>query len=59
MGRNDDNVKVIFPKMTSDMSGPLSPGDYCRVMITASNSECLKGHPVAVSSISQGVQVEV
>ncbi|XP_028854521.1 mitochondrial tRNA methylthiotransferase CDK5RAP1 isoform X2 [Denticeps clupeoides] len=48
-GRNDGNVKVIFPKQevpvqTSDKrTAPIKPGDYVLVKITSASSQSLRG----------------
>ncbi|KAM9248895.1 mitochondrial tRNA methylthiotransferase CDK5RAP1 isoform 1-T2 [Dugong dugon] len=49
-GRNDGNLKVIFPDTeTEDVSNPglrvrAQPGDYVLVKITSASSQSLKGH---------------
>ncbi|XP_006003204.1 CDK5 regulatory subunit-associated protein 1 [Latimeria chalumnae] len=56
-GRNDGNIKVIFPNMeiaTDQAQGTLSkiqPGEYVLVKITSVSSQSLKGIPLARSSL--------
>ncbi|XP_049801240.1 CDK5RAP1-like protein [Schistocerca nitens] len=56
-GRNDGNVKVIFPateipqsKMSSQRK-QVAPGDYVAVLIEEASSQVLKGHPLYHSSL--------
>lgn len=57
-GRNDGNVKVIFPKADLPVQpgkpqrDPVTPGDYVLVKITSANSQSLRGHPLVHSSVS-------
>ncbi|XP_030633498.1 mitochondrial tRNA methylthiotransferase CDK5RAP1 [Chanos chanos] len=57
-GRNDGNVKVIFPREnipvqpTQTRTAPVVPGDYVLVKITAANSQSLRGHALCHSSLS-------
>ncbi|XP_069099781.1 mitochondrial tRNA methylthiotransferase CDK5RAP1 [Pleurodeles waltl] len=55
-GRNDGNVKVIFPdrEVEDEHSGAASrakPGDYVLVKITGSSSQSLRGLPLQHSSL--------
>ncbi|XP_075217884.1 mitochondrial tRNA methylthiotransferase CDK5RAP1 isoform X1 [Lycorma delicatula] len=56
-GRNDGNVKVIFPSIDipvefqSKTTSVIKPGDYVSVKITGSSSQVLKGEPLYHSSI--------
>lgn len=56
-GRNDANIKVIFPNVEiangSSTKKGISPGDYVEVGINQSNSQVLKGNPICHSSIRQ------
>ncbi|GAA6090611.1 mitochondrial tRNA methylthiotransferase CDK5RAP1-like [Tachysurus ichikawai] len=57
-GRNDGNVKVIFPRkdLPSDPASintaPVKPGDYVLVKITSANSQCLRGHAFSHTSLN-------
>ncbi|KAG9353319.1 hypothetical protein JZ751_017896 [Albula glossodonta] len=48
-GRNDGNLKVIFP-ITHTFS--IRPGDYVLVKITSASSQSLRGHALCPSSLS-------
>lgn len=56
-GRNDGNVKVIFPKkdLPSDPTGantaPVKAGDYVLVKITSANSQSQRGHALSHTSL--------
>uniref|UniRef100_A0A6Q2Z0F4 CDK5 regulatory subunit associated protein 1 n=1 Tax=Esox lucius TaxID=8010 RepID=A0A6Q2Z0F4_ESOLU len=60
-GRNDGNVKVIFPRRegsghNTDMptdadAAPINPGDYVLVKITSANSQSLRGHALCHTSL--------
>lgn len=58
-GRNDNNVKVIFPKMhvvahpTSSVKKEIEPGDYVVVKIEECSSQVLKGIPLYITSLQQ------
>ncbi|KAG7318882.1 hypothetical protein KOW79_017356 [Hemibagrus wyckioides] len=57
-GRNDGNVKVIFPRkdLPSDPTGtntaPVKAGDYVLVKITSANSQSLRGHAFSHTSLN-------
>ncbi|KAB5537188.1 hypothetical protein PHYPO_G00115990 [Pangasianodon hypophthalmus] len=57
-GRNDGNVKVIFPRkdLPSDPTGtnpaPVNVGDYVLVKITSANSQSLRGHAFSHTSLT-------
>ncbi|XP_053529963.1 CDK5 regulatory subunit-associated protein 1 isoform X3 [Ictalurus punctatus] len=57
-GRNDGNVKVIFPRkdLPSDPTGtitaPVKAGDYVLVKITSANSQSLRGHAFSHTSLT-------
>ncbi|XP_073682046.1 mitochondrial tRNA methylthiotransferase CDK5RAP1 [Garra rufa] len=57
-GRNDGNVKVIFPKTDVPVQPEkpqmvaITPGDYVSVKITSANSQCLRGHALIHSSLN-------
>ncbi|XP_048026792.1 CDK5 regulatory subunit-associated protein 1 isoform X1 [Megalobrama amblycephala] len=57
-GRNDGNVKVIFPKTDLSVQPekpqmvPIKPGDYVLVKITSANSQSLRGHALIHSSLN-------
>ncbi|XP_077059011.1 mitochondrial tRNA methylthiotransferase CDK5RAP1 isoform X2 [Siphateles boraxobius] len=57
-GRNDGNVKVIFPKTDLRVQPeklqlvPIKPGDYLLVKITSANSQSLRGHALIHSSLN-------
>ncbi|KAL1266012.1 hypothetical protein QQF64_004039 [Cirrhinus molitorella] len=57
-GRNDGNVKVIFPKTDLPVQPEktqmvaITPGDYVLVKITSANSQCLRGHALIHSSLN-------
>lgn len=59
MGRNDNNIKVIFPKTEiPTLNDPTSqneikPGDYIVVSINAANSQVLKGIPLYHTTIDE------
>ncbi|KTF80744.1 hypothetical protein cypCar_00032840 [Cyprinus carpio] len=57
-GRNDGNVKVVFPKTDLPIQPekpqmvPITSGDYVLVKITSANSQCLRGHALIHSSLN-------
>uniref|UniRef100_A0A674DXH2 Mitochondrial tRNA methylthiotransferase CDK5RAP1 n=1 Tax=Salmo trutta TaxID=8032 RepID=A0A674DXH2_SALTR len=59
-GRNDGNVKVIFPRQevagqptdTGTDTSPVNPGDYVLVKIESANSQSLRGHALSHTSLS-------
>lgn len=57
-GRNDGNVKVVFPKTDLPVQPekphmvPITPGDCVLVKITSANSQCLRGHALVHSSLN-------
>ncbi|XP_016316590.1 CDK5 regulatory subunit-associated protein 1 isoform X1 [Sinocyclocheilus anshuiensis] len=57
-GRNDGNVKVVFPKTDLPVQPekpqmvPVTLGDYVLVKITSANSQCLRGHALIHSSLN-------
>ncbi|KAL6465029.1 hypothetical protein MHYP_G00273460 [Metynnis hypsauchen] len=63
-GRNDGNLKVIFPKkdlpsqtMVTSMV-PIEAGDYVLVKITSANSQSLRGEAVGHTSLSYSRRTE-
>ncbi|KAG7478072.1 hypothetical protein MATL_G00076520 [Megalops atlanticus] len=48
-GRNDGNLKVIFP---DTHTVPIRPGDYVLVKITWASSQSLRGHVLSHTSLS-------
>uniref|UniRef100_G3MLM2 CDK5RAP1-like protein n=1 Tax=Amblyomma maculatum TaxID=34609 RepID=G3MLM2_AMBMU len=58
-GRNDNNIKVIFPKMhalehrASSVKKLIEPGDYIVVKIEECSSQVLKGIPLYITSLQQ------
>lgn len=58
-GRNDGNIKVIFPKMEIPVSpgsqdlSPIQNGDFIAVKINGASSQVLKGVPLYHSSITK------
>ncbi|XP_040186509.1 mitochondrial tRNA methylthiotransferase CDK5RAP1 [Rana temporaria] len=53
-GRNDGNIKVIFPAASSSSPGTevrVKPGDYVSVEITSSSSQSLRGRLVGLASL--------
>ncbi|KAJ8259740.1 hypothetical protein GJAV_G00172880 [Gymnothorax javanicus] len=48
-GRNDGNLKVIFPV---PQAFPVSPGDYVLVKITSASSQSLRGYALGRTSLS-------
>lgn len=58
-GRNDGNVKVVFPAVEipeaeySNKLQKIKPGDYVVVQISSANSQILKGIPLYHSSLSK------
>ncbi|XP_069688767.1 CDK5RAP1-like protein [Periplaneta americana] len=63
-GRNDGNIKVIFPaemipeSEDSQELKSIKPGDYVVVQINSANSQVLKGTPLYHSSLSKFVSSE-
>uniref|UniRef100_A0AAY5EE17 Mitochondrial tRNA methylthiotransferase CDK5RAP1 n=1 Tax=Electrophorus electricus TaxID=8005 RepID=A0AAY5EE17_ELEEL len=59
-GRNDGNVKVIFPRKdllsypTDTNPVTVKAGDYVLVKITSANSQSLQGHAFSHASLSDG-----
>ncbi|XP_047660102.1 mitochondrial tRNA methylthiotransferase CDK5RAP1-like [Tachysurus fulvidraco] len=57
-GRNDSNVKVIFPRKhlpsvpTGINTAPVKAGDYVLVKITSANSQSLQGHALSHTSLN-------
>ncbi|XP_056324384.1 mitochondrial tRNA methylthiotransferase CDK5RAP1-like [Danio aesculapii] len=57
-GRNDGNVKVIFPKTNLPVQPEktqmacITPGDYVLVKITSANSQSLRGHALNHSTLN-------
>ncbi|XP_048878332.1 CDK5 regulatory subunit-associated protein 1 isoform X2 [Brienomyrus brachyistius] len=57
-GRNEGNIKVIFPRDNVPLHGddthtsPISPGGYVLVKITSANSQSLRGYAMSHSSLS-------
>ncbi|KAI5622994.1 CDK5 regulatory subunit-associated protein 1 [Silurus asotus] len=57
-GRNDGNVKVIFPRKdlppdpTGTSTAPVKVGDYVLVKITSANSQSLRGHAFSHTSLT-------
>uniref|UniRef100_A0A224YUX9 CDK5RAP1-like protein n=1 Tax=Rhipicephalus zambeziensis TaxID=60191 RepID=A0A224YUX9_9ACAR len=58
-GRNDNNVKVVFPKIlvpehpSSSVKKQIQPGDYVVVQIQDCSSQVLKGMPLYATSLQQ------
>lgn len=58
-GRNDNNIKVIFPKIpvpeqpSSAVKKQIQPGDYVVVQIQDCSSQVLKGVPLYATSLQQ------
>ncbi|KAJ8258534.1 hypothetical protein COCON_G00175460 [Conger conger] len=48
-GRNDGNLKVVFP---ATQAFPVRPGDYVLVKITSASSQSLKGYVLGPASLS-------
>ncbi|KAI4877678.1 hypothetical protein NFI96_021203 [Prochilodus magdalenae] len=63
-GRNDGNLKVIFPRkdlplQPADTSAvPVKDGDYVLVKITAANSQSLRGQAISHTSLSDSKKAE-
>lgn len=59
MGRNDNNIKVIFPNIKlstyneSLNESDIKPGDYVVVNINESNSQVLKGVPLYKTTLKE------
>ncbi|KAL0978664.1 hypothetical protein UPYG_G00173660 [Umbra pygmaea] len=63
-GRNDGNVKVIFPRQevasqptntgTDSHTAPINPGDYVLVKITSASSQSLRGHALRHTALRDG-----
>ncbi|XP_072571113.1 mitochondrial tRNA methylthiotransferase CDK5RAP1 isoform X3 [Paramormyrops kingsleyae] len=57
-GRNEGNIKVIFPRDNVPLLGddahtaPISPGGYVLVKITSASSQSLRGHAMSHASLS-------
>ncbi|XP_072917698.1 mitochondrial tRNA methylthiotransferase CDK5RAP1 [Hemitrygon akajei] len=62
-GRNDGNIKVIFPNLaipcdrSSDLCASIRPGDYVSVQITSASSQSLKGIPICHKILSKSAEV--
>ncbi|KAJ7998539.1 hypothetical protein DPEC_G00205960 [Dallia pectoralis] len=66
-GRNDGNLKVIFPRQeegghntgisTDANMAPINPGDYVLVKITSANSQSLRGHALCHTSLKDSVKL--
>lgn len=60
-GRNDNNIKVIFPKAASRLEEitcaasevPIRPGDYVVVKIDEANSQVLKGTALCRTTLQE------
>ncbi|KAH8021871.1 hypothetical protein HPB51_018720 [Rhipicephalus microplus] len=58
-GRNDNNVKVVFPKIlvpeqpSSSVKKQIQPGDYVVVQIQDCSSQVLKGMPLYATSLQE------
>ncbi|XP_041096105.1 CDK5 regulatory subunit-associated protein 1 [Polyodon spathula] len=56
-GRNDGNVKVIFPDLedptgcASGGTAGIKPGDYVRVKVTSASSQSLRGVPLGLTTL--------
>ncbi|XP_072522472.1 mitochondrial tRNA methylthiotransferase CDK5RAP1 [Salminus brasiliensis] len=63
-GRNDGNLKVIFPRkdlppqITDTSTLPIKAGDYVLVKITSANSQSLRGQAVSHTSLSDSIKTE-
>ncbi|KAL7837807.1 hypothetical protein SRHO_G00275180 [Serrasalmus rhombeus] len=63
-GRNDGNLKVIFPKKdlpsqtTVTSMVPIEAGDYVLVKITSTNSQSLRGEAISHTSLSGSRRTE-
>lgn len=61
-GRNDGNVRVIFPRQdvanqtTDNSTASINPGDYVLVKITSANSQSLRGYALKHTSLSEAVR---
>lgn len=59
MGRNDNNIKVIFPKVDLPTAADpfcqteVRPGDYVVVNVNAANSQVLKGIPLYRTTLKE------
>ncbi|KAK6479473.1 CDK5 regulatory subunit-associated protein 1 isoform X2 [Huso huso] len=59
-GRNDSNVKVIFPNLedptdcASGGTAGIKPGDYVQVKVTSASSQSLRGVPLSLSTLKAG-----
>ncbi|XP_072095740.1 mitochondrial tRNA methylthiotransferase CDK5RAP1 [Mobula birostris] len=62
-GRNDGNIKVIFPNLaipcdrSSDLCASIRPGDYVSVQVTSASSQSLKGIPICHKTLSKSTEV--
>ncbi|XP_067856733.1 CDK5 regulatory subunit-associated protein 1 [Heptranchias perlo] len=62
-GRNDGNIKVIFPSVeipcdwSSGMLAPIRPGDYISVQITSASSQSLKGTPICHTTLNNSAKL--
>uniref|UniRef100_A0A8B9LGP0 Mitochondrial tRNA methylthiotransferase CDK5RAP1 n=1 Tax=Astyanax mexicanus TaxID=7994 RepID=A0A8B9LGP0_ASTMX len=60
-GRNDGNLKVIFPRKdlpsqaTDSCTVPVKAGDYVLVKITSANSQSLRGQAISHTSLSDSI----
>ncbi|XP_036415462.1 CDK5 regulatory subunit-associated protein 1 [Colossoma macropomum] len=62
-GRNDGNLKVIFPEkdlpsQTTATTVPIKAGDYVLVKITSANSQSLRGQAISHTSLSDSRRTE-
>ncbi|KAL3194162.1 hypothetical protein MRX96_016302 [Rhipicephalus microplus] len=59
VGRNDNNIKVVFPKIlipehpSSSVKKQIQPGDYVVVQIQDCSSQVLKGMPLYATSLQE------
>ncbi|KAL4655896.1 CDK5 regulatory subunit-associated protein 1 [Arapaima gigas] len=57
-GRNEGNVKVIFPRQDVALqagetpTAPIKPGNYVLVQITSASSQSLRGHALSHATLS-------
>ncbi|XP_075552499.1 mitochondrial tRNA methylthiotransferase CDK5RAP1 isoform X1 [Dermacentor variabilis] len=64
VGRNDNNVRVVFPKIlvpehpSSSVKKQIQPGDYLVVQIQDCSSQVLKGVPLYATSLQQHMAEE-
>ncbi|XP_070395040.1 mitochondrial tRNA methylthiotransferase CDK5RAP1-like isoform X2 [Dermacentor albipictus] len=64
VGRNDNNIRVVFPKIlvpehpSSSVKKQIQPGDYLVVQIQDCSSQVLKGVPLYATSLRQHMAEE-